>query len=198
MRALSRSFCGLATFRLFVGFADFLVEVSATVYATAGSDSKVAKCRELGAREAINYRTEDFAVRVRDLTDGRGVNLILDLVCADYLTRNLSCLAEDGRLVVISFLGGSTGEVDFKKLARNRHTICGSMLRPQSVARKGRIADELLRQVWPMIAEGKFRPVIQSLYPLTEAAAAHAELEVGDHVGKIVLTIADALLEKTT
>lgn len=163
--------------------------LGAIVYATAGTDTKVARCRELGATDAINYRTEDFAARVLDLTGGRGVDAILDLVCADYLTRNLSCLAEDGRLIVVSFLGGSTGAVDFKRLLRNRHTICGSTLRPQSVARKGLIAADLRAQVWPMIADGRYRPVIQSVHPLTDAAAAHAELEAGAHVGKIVLNV---------
>lgn len=163
--------------------------LGATVYATAGTQEKVERCRILGAAEAIDYRQEDFAARVLELTQGRGVDMILDLVCADYLTRNFSCLAEDGRLIVISFLGGGTGEVDFKRLARNRHTICGSTLRPQSIARKESIAQDLRAQVWPMISDGRYRPVIQSVHDLINAADAHAELEAGAHIGKIVLQV---------
>ena len=167
--------------------------LGATVYATAGSDEKVQRCRDLGADAVINYRSEDFADRVLELTDGRGVDAILDLVCAAYLDRNLSCLAEDGRLIVISFLGGGTAEVDFKKLARNRHTICGSTLRPQSVDQKKAIADDLRACVWPMIEEGSYRPVIQSVYDLSDAADAHREMEKGNHIGKIVLSVDNSL-----
>ena len=167
--------------------------LGATVYATAGSDEKVQRCRDLGADAVINYRSEDFADRVLELTDGRGVDAILDLVCAAYLDRNLSCLAEDGRLIVISFLGGGTAEVDFKMLARNRHTICGSTLRPQSVDQKKAIADDLRACVWPMIEEGSYRPVIQSVYDLSDAADAHREMEKGNHIGKIVLSVDNSL-----
>lgn len=163
--------------------------LGATVYATAGTPEKAACCEMLGAATAIDYRREDFATRALELTAGRGVDLILDLVCADYLERNLSCLAEDGRLIVVSFLGGAVGEVDFKRLMRFRHTISGSMLRPQSVARKGLIAADLRAKVWPMIAEGSYRPVIQSVHALKDAAAAHAEMEAGAHIGKIVLRV---------
>lgn len=163
--------------------------LGATVYATAGTDEKVQRCLDLGADAAINYHSEDFAERVLGLTDGRGVDAILDLVCAEYLSRNLSCLAEDGRLIVISFLGGGFAEVDFKKLVRNRHTICGSTLRPQSVQQKKEIADDLLEKVWPMIVDGRYRPVIQSEHDLDYAAAAHQEMEDGHHIGKIVLKV---------
>lgn len=164
--------------------------LGASVYATAGTPEKVARCVELGADAAIDYRREDFATRVLEMTAGRGVDLIIDLICAEYLERNLSCLAEDGRLIVVSFLGGAVGEVDFKRLMRFRHTISGSMLRPQSVARKGLIAEELRAKVWPMIADGRYRPVIQSIHDLKNAAAAHAEMEAGAHIGKIVLRVA--------
>lgn len=163
--------------------------LGASVYVTAGSDDKAKKCLDLGADAAINYRTADFAKRVLELTDGRGVDAILDIVCGDYLTRNLSCLAEDGRLIVISFLGGGTAEVDFKKLARNRHTICGSTLRPQSVSQKQAIAEEILEEVWPMITAGLYRPLIHSMHDLNDACVAHQEMEDGNHMGKIVLTL---------
>jgi NADPH2:quinone reductase len=163
--------------------------IGANVIATAGTDIKVERCLELGANAAINYRKEDFTKRVLDLTNERGVDAILDIVCADYLKRNLACLAQDGRLIVVSFLGGGVGEIDFKALTRNRHLICGSTLRPQSIERKGVIAEDLREIVWPMIAAGAYRPVIQSQYKLTQASQAHAELEAGHHVGKIVLTV---------
>lgn len=163
--------------------------LGATVYATAGTDEKVQHCLRLGADAAFNYHSEDFSQRVLELSDGRGVDAILDLVCAEYLNRNLSCLAEDGRLIVISFLGGGSAEVDFKKLVRNRHTICGSTLRPQSIEQKKAIADDLLEKVWPMIVDGRYRPVIQSEHDLNAAAAAHQEMEDGHHIGKIVLKV---------
>jgi NADPH2:quinone reductase len=163
--------------------------LGATVYATAGTDEKVKRCLDLGADAAINYHSEDFSELVLEMTSGRGVDAIVDLVCADYLNRNLACLAEDGRLIVVSFLGGGSAEVDFKKLVRNRHTICGSTLRPQSVEQKEVIAADLIEHVWPMIVDGRYRPLIQSVHDLEDAAAAHQEMEDGHHVGKIVLKV---------
>jgi NADPH:quinone reductase len=157
--------------------------------ATAGSPEKCAACLRLGAAAALDYKREDWAARVRELTDGRGADVILDMVCADYAARNLSCLAFDGRLVVIAFLGGGKAEIDIEAMVRKRQFLTGSTLRPQSPARKGRIAAALRERVWPLIERRAVAPVIQSVHPLEHAAAAHAELEAGGHVGKIMLSV---------
>lgn len=161
----------------------------ARVLTTAGTPEKLAKCREIGADTAIDYRREVFEERVLEETDGRGVDVILDIICADYLTRNLECLADDGRLIVISFLGGGKGEIDVAKMMRRRQSLCGSTLRPQSKAAKGRIAADLKAKVWPLIEDGTVGPVVQSVYPLDAVGKAHAELERGQHFGKIVLEV---------
>jgi NADPH2:quinone reductase len=156
------------------------------VFATAGTDEKCRACEALGAR-AINYKTEDFVERVRALTGGRGVDVILDMVAGDYVARELDALAEGGRLVVIATLGGSKAEIDVGKMMRRRLVITGSTLRPRPVAFKAAIAERLREVVWPHIESGAIRPVIHQIFPAAEAAQAHAELERGAHVGKIVL-----------
>jgi NADPH:quinone reductase len=156
------------------------------VFATAGTAEKCRACESLGAR-AINYKTEDFVERVRAFTDGRGADVILDMVAGDYIPRELDALAEDGRLALIATLGGSNAAVDFGKLLRRRQTITGSTLRPRSVEFKTAIALKLREIVWPLIESGKIRPVIHQVFPAAEAAQAHAMLEGGAHIGKIVL-----------
>jgi len=163
--------------------------MGATVYATAGTDDKCQACRDLGATEAINYKTARFEDEITRLTDGRGVDVILDMICAEYLDRNLASLAVSGRLVVIAFLGGGEAQVDIKALVSKRQTLCGSTLRPQSPQEKGLIAADLSAQVWPLLEQGTVRPLINSVHPLARACDAHAELEAGNHVGKIVLTV---------
>ena len=160
----------------------------ARVLATAGSDRKCRACEQLGAERAINYHTEDFVDVVKQLTSGRGVELILDIVGGDYIPRDLASLAVDGRLVVIGFMGGDTATIDFRRVLGRRLTITGSTLRPRSVEEKGQIAAALRREVWPLLESGKVRPVIYRTFPLGDAAAAHRLLESSEHVGKIVLT----------
>ncbi|HET7378475.1 MAG TPA: NAD(P)H-quinone oxidoreductase [Gaiellales bacterium] len=159
----------------------------ARVFATAGSPAKCTACERLGAEKAINYRSEDFVEVVKHATGGRGVDVILDMVGGDYLSRNLEALAIDGRLVQIAFLKGSQVELNLNPLMRKRLTLTGSTLRPRTPAEKGLIARALEAHVWPHVAAGEVRPVIHAVFPLKEAALAHAELEKGDHVGKIVL-----------
>jgi NADPH2:quinone reductase len=160
------------------------------VFATAGSDDKCRACEQLGAERAINYREEDFAAVVKEATGGRGVDVILDMVAGDYVNRELSCLADDGRIAIIALLGGSKGQVDFGQVLRRRLSISGSTLRPRPVAFKAAIAAQLRARVWPLIEAGRIRPVIHRSFPLEEAAAAHALMESSTHVGKIVLTVA--------
>ena len=160
-----------------------------TVIVTAGSDDKCARARELGAGHAINYRSEDFVARVREITGGAGVAAVLDMVGGDYVPRNLQCLADDGRHVSIAVQGGPMATVPLFEIMRRRLTLTGSTLRPRDTAFKTLVADELHRIVWPHAAAGRLRPVIDQVYPLSEAAAAHARMEAGDHVGKIVLEV---------
>ncbi|WP_420556582.1 NAD(P)H-quinone oxidoreductase [Roseovarius sp.] len=163
--------------------------MGATVYATAGTDEKCQACRDLGATDAINYKSTRFEDEIARLTHGRGVDVILDMICADYLDRNLASLAVAGRLVIIAFLGGGKTEIDIEGMIRKRQSLCGSTLRPQSPQEKGLIAADLLTQVWPLLEQGAIKPVINSVHPLARAADAHAELEAGGHVGKIVLSV---------
>jgi putative PIG3 family NAD(P)H quinone oxidoreductase len=160
----------------------------ATVFATAGSDEKVRACEALGARRAINYRTEDFVDVVRDVTGGKGVDLILDIMGGSYLNRNLAALAVDGRLVQIGLMGGESASVDLRRVLGRRLTITGSTLRPRPVAEKGAIAAALAREVWPLLEAGTIKPIVFKTFPLAEAAAAHRLMESSEHVGKIVLT----------
>lgn len=158
------------------------------VYATAGSDEKCAACASLGADRAINYKTEDFTAVIKELTNKRGVDVILDMVGGDYIPREIKALADDGRIVLIAFLGGSKAQVDLAEVMRRRLVITGSTLRPRSVEFKQAIAQQLLEKVWPLLDAGKITPSIYATFPLTEVAKAHALMESSAHVGKIVLT----------
>jgi len=160
----------------------------ATVIATAGSDEKCAACLKLGADHAVNYRTADFAEEARRLTEGRGVDVILDMVAGDYVKREVECLAEDGRLVIIAVQGGTRAEFNAGLVLRRRLAITGSTLRPRPVAFKGGIARSLREHVWPLLAAGTVRPVIHSTLPAAQAADAHRLMESNQHIGKIVLT----------
>ncbi len=162
----------------------------ARVLTTAGSDEKCALCRDLGAQRAINYRETDFVAAVKDATDGRGADLILDMVGGDYIPRNVKALADDGRLVQIAFLSGPKVDLNFAQVMARRLTITGSTLRPQSDLAKARIADQLRTRVWPLLETGAVGPVMDSEFPLEKAAAAHARMEGSTHMGKIVLKIA--------
>jgi len=163
----------------------------ARVVATAGSDKKCDACRRLGADEAINYRTTDFVKRVKELTGGKGVELVLDMVGGDYLQRNLSALAVEGRLVQIAFLKPSKVEFDFMPMMLKRLTLTGSTLRARSVEQKAEIARPLREKVWPLLDQGKIKPLIYATFPLAEAAAAHRLMESSAHIGKIILKVAD-------
>jgi putative PIG3 family NAD(P)H quinone oxidoreductase len=159
-----------------------------TVLATAGSDEKCRACEDLGAKQAINYRSADFVEAVLELTDGKGVDLILDIVGGSYINRSLQALAMDGRLVEIGFMSGeSSAPVDFRRVLGRRLTITGSLLRPRTVEEKGQIAAALRTEVWPLLDRGAVRPIIHRVLPLTEAAEAHRLMESSEHVGKIVL-----------
>jgi len=167
-------------------------EFGATPYATAGSDEKCAACRRFGAAAAINYRTQDFAEEIKRLTDGRGVDVVLDMVGAPYTARNVRCLAMDGRLVIIAFLEGSKVDgFDFMPVMRKRLVITGSTMRPRSTAEKGAIAAALRDKVWPVLDQGRCAPVIHATFPLAQAAEAHRLMESSTHIGKIVLHVAD-------
>ncbi|MBV8624122.1 MAG: NAD(P)H-quinone oxidoreductase [Herbaspirillum sp.] len=159
------------------------------VFATAGSAEKCQACEELGAERAINYKTEDFEAVVKELTGGRGVDVILDMVGGDYLPREIKALADDGRLVFIAQLGGSKGQLDMGQVMRRRLTITGSTLRPRPVAFKAAIAAKLREHVWPLIETGKIKPVIHHRFPLEQAAQAHAMMEGSTHIGKIMLEL---------
>jgi len=160
--------------------------MGARVFTTAGSDAKCAACVDLGAERAINYRDTDF---VEVLKAEGGADLILDMVGGDYLPRNVRALKTDGRLVQIAFLQGSKVELNFAQVMMRRLTITGSTLRPQSDGAKAKIAADLLTHVWPLYASGRIRPVMDSEFPLAEAAAAHARMEASTHIGKIVLKV---------
>jgi putative PIG3 family NAD(P)H quinone oxidoreductase len=162
--------------------------LGAHVIATAGSDEKCAACVALGASHAINYRTQDFVDEVRRLTNGRGVDVVLDMVAGDYVARELECLAEDGRLVIIAVQGGVKSTLNAGMVLRRRLTVTGSTLRPRSVAFKAEIAQSLLQHVWPLMESGAVRPVIYRIFDASEAASAHELMESNQHTGKIVLT----------
>ncbi len=159
------------------------------VFVTAGTAEKCAQCEKLGATRAINYRTEDFVAIIKDLTAGRGVDVILDMVGGDYVPRELACLADDGRLSLIAFLGGSKTSLDMTDILRRRLTITGSTLRPRPNEVKAGIARALREKVWPLIESGKIRPVIYRTFALDDAAAAHALMESSEHIGKIMLRV---------
>ncbi|PHQ93874.1 MAG: NAD(P)H-quinone oxidoreductase [Marinosulfonomonas sp.] len=158
----------------------------ARVFSTAGSDGKCTTCTGLGAERAINYREEDFVAVMRA---AGGANLILDMVGGDYIGRNIKALADDGRLVQIAFLTGPKVELNFAQIMMRRLTVTGSTLRPQSDLAKARIADQLREQVWPLLDTGQIAPVMDSEFALADAAKAHARIEDGGHIGKIVLKV---------
>jgi NADPH2:quinone reductase len=161
--------------------------LGATVIVTAGSDPKCQACLALGADHAINYRDADFAAEVKRVTAGRGVDVVLDMVAGDYVTRNMACLADDGRIVIIAVQGGVKAAFNAGDVLRRRLTITGSTLRPRPVAFKGRIAQALRETVWPWLEAGRIKPVIERVFPAAQAVQAHALMESGQHVGKIVL-----------
>lgn len=162
--------------------------MGAQVIVTAGSDEKCAACLALGADHAINYKTHDFQVEVKRLTAGQGVNVILDMVAGAYVAKEIECLSEDGRLVIIAVQGGVKSEINAGLVLRRRLTVTGSTLRPRPLAFKQAIAQACLAKVWPLIDAGRIKPVIHSVFAAQDAAAAHALMESNQHVGKIVLT----------
>ncbi len=161
--------------------------LGAKVIVTVGSAEKARACEALGAVRAINYREEDFVEGVRETTSGKGANVILDMVGGDYIERNLRAAADDGSIVQIAFLKGSKVEIDLMRLMMRRLTLTGSTLRAQSAESKARMAHAIEERVWPLVAEGKLKPVIDSTFPLEDAAAAHARIDDPAHIGKIVL-----------
>jgi NADPH2:quinone reductase len=161
----------------------------ARVFATAGSAEKCEACKKLGAEIAINYKTEDFVAAVKKATAEAGVDVILDMVGGDYIDRNYQAAAVEGRIVQIAFQGSPKASVDFRLMLTKRLTHTGSGLRPRSVADKGRMARAMEEKVWPLLNAGKVKPVIDSTFPLAEAAKAHARMETSQHIGKIVLTL---------
>jgi NADPH2:quinone reductase len=167
-------------------------EFGATIYVTAGSDEKCEACRQLGANEAINYRSADFVAEIKRLTDGRGVDVVLDMVAGPYIQRNLRCLAMNGRLVFIGFQQGPKVEnFDFTHVMTRRLTITGSTMRPRTTREKGESANALRERVWPVLDAGRCGPVIHKVFPLAEAAEAHRLMESSAHIGKIMLQVAD-------
>jgi NADPH2:quinone reductase len=162
--------------------------LGARVIATAGSDDKCAACLALGADHAINYKTQDFVAAVADITGGQGVNVVLDMVAGSYVSREIDCLAEDGRLVIIAVQGGIKAEFNAGMVLRRRLTITGSTLRPRPIAFKAAIARSLQAHVWPLLADGRIKPVIYRVFPAAEAAQAHELMESNRHIGKLVLS----------
>ncbi len=158
-----------------------------TVIVTAGSDAKVAACVALGADVGINYRTQDFVAEVKAATGGQGANVVLDMVAGDYLARELQCVADDGRIVIIAVQGGVNCAINAGEVLRRRLTITGSTLRPRPIAFKGAIAAALRQRVWPLLEAGRIKPVIHTVFPAAQAAQAHALMESSEHVGKIML-----------
>lgn len=160
-----------------------------TVITTSGSDEKCAASKGVGADLAINYKTQDFVEKTKAFTDGRGAQLVLDMVAGDYTQRNLDALGDDGRLIVIAALGGPKSAINMAKMMVRRQMITGSTLRARTNVFKGMLADELFREVWPLAESGELRPVMDKIFVLGEAAEAHARMEAGNHIGKIVLAV---------
>jgi len=160
-----------------------------TVFTTAGSAEKCRFCESLGARRAIDYKTEDFVAEIGKETGGRGVNVVFDMVGGSYVSRNLQVLATEGRLVIIATQGGVKGEIDVLRIMLQRLVITGSTLRPRSVEFKRAIRDQLLEKVWPLLAAGRVRPIVDSVFALAEAGKAHARMESSEHMGKIILAL---------
>lgn len=161
-----------------------------TVITTAGSEDKCEAARGLGADLAINYRETDFVEAVKEFTGGKGVDVVLDMVSGEYVARNIECLADDGRHVTIAVLGGLKAEINMATVMRKRLTLTGSTLRPRSDEFKALLADEIHNHAWPLFEEGAIRPVMDRSFALSDVAAAHARMEGGDHIGKIVLEVA--------
>jgi putative PIG3 family NAD(P)H quinone oxidoreductase len=159
------------------------------VFATAGSDEKCAACERLGAERAFNYRTTDFVSGVEEVTGGRGVDVVLDIVGGDYVARNLDVLAVDGRLVQIGMQAGAHAAISLRPILMRRLTMTGSTLRPRSVAEKGALARAVHEHVWPLFESGAVAPVVHATFPLREASAAHRLLDSSAHIGKIVLVV---------
>ena len=160
-----------------------------TVFTTAGSDEKCRFCEQLGAKRAINYKTEDFVAAIAEETGKRGVNVLLDMVGGSYLSRNIACLATEGRLVIIATQGGMKGEADLLRVLQRRLVITGSTLRPRDAAFKRGIKEQLLQVAWPLLAAGEIKPVVDKVFPLERADEAHAYMETSAHRGKIVLAV---------
>jgi putative PIG3 family NAD(P)H quinone oxidoreductase len=175
---------GIGTMAIMLGKAFDL-----NVIVTCGSDAKCAEARRIGADLAINYKAQDFVEEVRAFTQGKGVDVVLDMVSGDYVPRNIDCLAEDGRHVTIAVLGGPKATINMGKVMMRRIMLTGSTLRARSDDFKAILADEIYMHAWPMILEGDVRPVMDQTFDLTDAAAAHARMEAGDHIGKIVLKV---------
>ncbi len=169
-----------------IGFAKLF---GARVLVTVGSDDKAHACKALGADVAINYRTSDFVAETMKATDGKGADVILDMVGGDYVARNYAAAAMDGRIVQIAFLKGANVELNLHPIMTKRLTHTGSTLRPRTVPQKAAIADALLAHIWPSLANGKWRPTIDAVFPLGQAAAAHRRMESSEHIGKIVLEV---------
>jgi NADPH2:quinone reductase len=161
----------------------------ARVFATAGSDDKARACERLGAVRGINYRTEDFVEVIRAQTEGKGVDVVLDMVAGSYVARNLDIAALEGRIVVISLLGGARAEINLGLILTKRLTLTGSTLRSRTVAQKSEVADAVRKNIWPLLSAGRVRPVIHATFPLADASEAHRLMETSSHIGKIVLTI---------
>jgi NADPH2:quinone reductase len=159
------------------------------VFTTAGTDEKRRFCEQLGAKRAINYKTEDFVAAIASETDNKGVNVVLDMVGGSYLAKNLQCLATEGRLVIIATQGGLKGEADLLRIMQRRLVVTGSTLRAREVAFKKQIKGKLLEVVWPLLARGAIRPIVDKVFALENAAGAHAYMESGEHQGKIVLEV---------
>lgn len=160
-----------------------------SVIVTCGSDQKCARAREIGAAHAINYRTHDFVDEVKRVTGGRGVDAVLDMVAGSYVSRNLDCLAEGGRHITIAVQDGVQAQLNMVSVMTRRLTLTGSTLRARSADFKARLAETVLHTVWPHVAEGRLKPVIDTIFPLADAAKAHAHMDGGGHVGKIVLSV---------
>jgi putative PIG3 family NAD(P)H quinone oxidoreductase len=161
----------------------------ARVYATAGSPDKVKACERLGAVRGIDYKTENFVEVIKQETDGRGVDIILDMVAGSYVGRNIDCAALEGRIVVIALIGGARAEVNMGKILMQRLTLTGSTLRSRTVEQKAAVAAAVLQNVWPLLRAGRARPVIHATFPLAQASEAHRLMESSNHIGKIVLTV---------
>lgn len=163
--------------------------VGLNVIVTCGSDQKCTAAKTIGADHAINYKTQDFVEEIQKITGGQGVEIVLDMVAGDYVQRNLDCLKEDGRHVTIAVQGGLKAEINMAQVMMKRLTLTGTTLRPQSAERKALLCDEIYRYVWPDVEAGRLKPVMDESFALADAAKAHAHMESGDHIGKIILTV---------